>query len=321
MVVWRSGSPPIYGIPGQDGDLFGVFGQRFTSSATPIGAEFQVNTYTTNYQGSFGMAPGLAMESDGDFVVVWSSNAVSIYGQDGSADGVFAQRFSSGGTKLAAEFMVHSYTNANQTPFAGVVSSDADGDFVVVWSSSAGQDGASYGVFGQRFASDGARVGTDFQINLATAGAQRRPAVSVDADGDFVVVWESSDGNGDGIWGRRFTSAGVGGNHFLVNSFLTGTQRDARVSSRPAGDFVVVWQDNQGEDGDYPGVFGQRFTSIGLRIGVEFQVNSYSTSYQLMPDVAVEPGGNFMVVWHSDGQDNSGFGLFSKLLQQRRHSV
>jgi hypothetical protein len=139
--------------------------------------------------------------------------------------------------------------------------------------------------------------------------------VSVEPDGDFVVVWRGpGDGDGDGIWFKRFTSAGVGGyNDILVNSFVTGTQRDPTISGDLEGDFVVVWQDNQGEDGDYPGVFGQRFSSAGVRRGFEFQVNSYTTSYQLMPDVAVERGGNFMVVWHSYEQDDSYFGLFSKL--------
>ena len=41
---------------------------------------------------------------------------------------------------------------------------------------------------------------------------------------------------------------------------MTGTQRNPNVSSDLEGDFVVVWRDNQGEDGDY-GVFGQRFSS------------------------------------------------------------
>ncbi len=250
-----------------------------------------------SYQGSFGMSPGVASDPDGDFVVVWSS-----FFQDGSGGGVFAQRFSSGGTKLATEFQVNSYTPANQTPFPGAVGSDAEGDFVVVWSSAGGQDGASYGVFGQRFASDGARLAIEFRVNVIIGGAQRCPALSVEPDGDFVVVWSSSDTDGDGIWGRRFTSAGAGGTEFLINSFVTGSQRNANIASDLDGDFVVVWRDNQGEDGDYPGVFGQRFSSDGTRLGFEFQVNSFTTGYQIDPDVAVEPGGNFMVVWHSNCQ-------------------
>ena len=38
--------------------------------ATPLGSEFQVNTYTTNSQNN----PSVAVDADGDFVVVWESD-------------------------------------------------------------------------------------------------------------------------------------------------------------------------------------------------------------------------------------------------------
>src|SRR5687767_9530204 len=37
--------------------------------AGPIGSQFQVNTYTTNWQN----LPAVAMDGDGDFVVAWNS--------------------------------------------------------------------------------------------------------------------------------------------------------------------------------------------------------------------------------------------------------
>ncbi len=54
-------------------------------------SEFQVNTYTLHSQ----MHPAVAMAPDGRFVVVWMS-----YGQDGSYDGVYAQRFDAQGNPL-----------------------------------------------------------------------------------------------------------------------------------------------------------------------------------------------------------------------------
>jgi hypothetical protein len=77
IVVWGSGG-------GQDGSSGGVFGQRFNASGTPPGSEFRVNTYTTNGQ----RYPVAASNSDGDFVVVWQSDA-----QYGSGPGVFGQRY------------------------------------------------------------------------------------------------------------------------------------------------------------------------------------------------------------------------------------
>src|SRR5688500_1588143 len=86
------------------------------------------------------------------------------------------------------EFRVNSFTNSNQATAA--VAADGDGDFVVAWTSS-GQDGSAYGVYAQRYAAGGAALGAEFRVNTTTAFVQRHPAVAMDADGDFVVAWES----------------------------------------------------------------------------------------------------------------------------------
>jgi hypothetical protein len=77
LVVWR-------GAVGHDGSTTGVFGRAFTSSGTPQGADFQVNTYTQSYQHE----QEIAADGAGGFLVVWRSV------HDGSPGGVFAQRLS-----------------------------------------------------------------------------------------------------------------------------------------------------------------------------------------------------------------------------------
>jgi len=64
VVVWQSGS--YYGTEGQDGSNIGVFGQRLDAAASPVGGEFQVNTYTTGRQST----PAVAVQPTGGFVVV-----------------------------------------------------------------------------------------------------------------------------------------------------------------------------------------------------------------------------------------------------------
>jgi len=61
-----------------------VFAQRLDGAGTPLGPEFQVNTYTTLGQ----KTPLVAPTGAGSFVVAWRS-----YTQDGDGYGVFAQRF------------------------------------------------------------------------------------------------------------------------------------------------------------------------------------------------------------------------------------
>jgi hypothetical protein len=163
---------------GQDGSNFGVYGRRYNSSGVAQDSEFQVNTYTT--AGQFSAAA--AMESNGDFVIVWESN-----GQDSGTNGVYGQGFT---VPLGSEFHVNTYTTGKQSN--AVTAMDADGDFVVVWVSN-GQDGSGTGIYAQRYNSSGAPVGIEFRVNTYTTGNQHNPAVAMEDNGDFAIAWESFD--------------------------------------------------------------------------------------------------------------------------------
>jgi hypothetical protein len=60
-VVWHSEN--------QDGSARGVFGRRYDASANPLGGEFLVNTYTSNFQ----QYPVFSAVADGRFIIVWES--------------------------------------------------------------------------------------------------------------------------------------------------------------------------------------------------------------------------------------------------------
>ncbi len=130
---------------------------------------------------------------DGDFVVVWTSAGSG--GTDSSGFSIQGQRYASDGSTTGGELQINTYTTSNQ--YLGWVALDADGDFVVVWQSegSGGTDSSDDSIQGQRYASSGATAGGQFQVNTYTTSTQRGPTVGLDADGDFVVVWQS-DGSG-----------------------------------------------------------------------------------------------------------------------------
>jgi hypothetical protein len=243
------------------------------------------------------------LDPTGNFIVVWHSA-----GQDGDGTGVFGQRYAGGGPPFGAEFRVNSFTTQAQG-FPDVVAQP--GGFVVVWQS-AGQDGSDYGVFGQRYSSDGAPLGAEFRVNTYTTGAQRAPAVACDPAGNFLVTWEgeSADDQLLGIRGQRYSSAGAPlGGEFRVNTYTTGNQRSAALAADEFnGEFTVVWQ-SDGQDGSGDGVFGQRYSASGSPLGSEFQVNTYTTSSQSSPAVNAE-GANVTILWQSDLQDGSATGIY-----------
>jgi hypothetical protein len=267
----------------------------------PVGAEFRVNTHTTNSQN----LPATAMDSDGDFVVTWYSN-----GQDGYGYGIYAQRYDPAGLSQGPEFRVNTYTTGLQREPA--VAMDSDGDFVIAWHSNV-QDGNSLGIYAQRYDNAGLPLGVEFQVNTYTTGSQSNPAIASNSYGDFVVTWSSDgqDGNSGGIFARRYDNTGLPLDpEFQVNTYTTGLQSVPAIVMDSDGDFVVTWF-SSGQDGSDGGIYAQRYDNAGTPQGTEFRVNSYTTGFQGLPAIGMDSNGNFVIAWASD--DGNSDGVFARL--------
>jgi uncharacterized protein YfaP (DUF2135 family) len=270
------------------------------------GPEATANTTTSGDQ----KEPSVAVGDDGA-VVAWTS-----VGQDGDAGGIFARRFDAFGSPVAGEFQVNTTTAGDQSQPAAA--SDYAGNFVVVWTSPDGAGGT--GVFGRRYDSSGSPLSGEFQVNTYTTGYQSSPRIAMNESG-FVVVWSSApltaqtgqDGDLGGIFGQRYSVNGVpNGPEFRVNTYTTGEQRAPSVAMRPSsGDFTIVWE-SRGQDGDLGGIYGQSFLQSGGTDGPEFRVNDSTAGDQTSPDVAgADPASSaVVVVWSSEGQDESSTGVF-----------
>jgi len=64
-------------------------------------------------------------------------------------------------------------------------------------------------------------------------------------------------------------------------------------------EFVVVWEASAPAPFD---IVGQRFDGSSSLAGLEFRVNTYTTSSQRHPSVAMDMNRDFVVVWESFGQ-------------------
>ncbi len=144
----------------------------------PLGPQFQINSYTTNDQGDVHVAAA----ADGIFVVVWTSRGS--FGTDSSYTSIQGQRYASDGATLGAQFQINSYTTLAQ--HSPSVAAAPNGDFVVAWESfrSSGTDTSFASIQGQRYASNGAVLGGQFQVNSYTTDYQRDPALAVSPNGD-----------------------------------------------------------------------------------------------------------------------------------------
>jgi hypothetical protein len=298
VVVWDSAGS-------QDGNGYGIFGQRFDAAGAPVGGEFQVNTYTTHVQ----RFPAVAAGAAGTFVVVWQSQFQEPGGVSGY--GIFGRRYDATGAPTGGEFQINTYTTDQQE--RPRVAMDTAGNFVVVWQSFA-LDASGRAVVGQRYDAAGAPQGSEFRVNTFTVLNQYHPAVAVDMAGDFIVAWASlnQDGNSSGVFGQRYDAAGVAqGGEFRVNSYTPGLQYYPAVATDAQGNFVVVWA-SDAQDGDRRGIFGQRYDAAGVARGGEFRVNTYTVNNQREVAVAMDTWGNFVVAWQSISQDGSSGGIFAQ---------
>ncbi len=133
------------------------------------------------------------------------------------------------------------------------------------------------------------------------------PDVAITPDGSYhVIAWEQSsnaDGSGKGIYARVYPDFAQdddnGGPAFLVNTTTSGDQEIPKVAMAADGDFLVIWLSGGSS------LRGQRFNSSGVKQGSEFiiaTITGYSTSAHY--DVAMDDGGDFVVTWSSDNDED-----------------
>jgi|CXWL01.1.fsa_nt_gi hypothetical protein len=288
---------------GQDGNGSGLYAQRYNVSGEAQGGEFRVNTYTTNNQ-SYSSITAL---NDGGFMVSWTST-----GQDGSSDGIYAQRYNVSGEAQGGEFRVNTYTTNNQS-YSSITALN-DGGFVVSWASYGQDNGSSWGIYAQRYNAIGEAQGDEFRVNTYKPNNQSYPSITALNDGGFVVSWRSGsqDGSGTGIYAQRYNASGVAqGSEFRVNTHTTNDQTSPSITVLNDGGFVVSWQSN-GQDGSGWGIYAQRYDASGVAQGSEFRVNTTTAGAQQNPSITALNDGGFVVSWASFDQDGSRLGIYAQ---------
>lgn len=288
VVVWQEG-----------GELKA---RLYDDTGSAVGSAFTVHATSTDSRHH----PSVAMDEDGDFVVVWLAG-------DYLPD-VYARRFDSDGTPAGSEFQVAAAgTHALSEPSAAM--SD-DGQFVIGWIDfymPPPEDfEEEYRVKGRAYDDTGAAAGSEFTAvtvefpEQPSIGRVKTLAAAMDGDGDFVLVWGTFNAPKGDIYAREYGAAGgstpsPSGSEFMVNTFTTGYQYDPTVSMSSAGDYVVAWS-GQGPTGNE--VSARLFGSNG---GSQFTVVSAGTGEAVFrPSAAMRRDtGEFVIGWETRTTSNT----------------
>jgi len=182
------------------------------------------------------------------------------------------------------------------------IASDNLGNFVVVYESRDFLDEGDE-IVGQRFSSAAVAQGDEFLVNTIFSGDQQDPAVGMQPDGRFLVVWESDDGEGigenSGIFAQIFETNGDRFDDFFRVNELPDENQESPDVGAWSGGFVVTWM-SPFVEGVSTEIFARRYNSNGDDLGEEFLVNTIVDLDQRHPAVSVHEDGSFVIVWEDD---------------------
>jgi hypothetical protein len=343
VVVWESRY--------QDGDSYGVYGQRFDLYGRRVGDEFQVNVTTSGSQAR----ANVAMDEAGNFIIVWNAG-------DGDLEGIYARRYAANGTPLSGEILVNAYTISRQ--IYPTVALKVDGTFIVIWESFHGTN--DWHIAGRLYDAAGNPITSEFDINQSGSCGENSLAIS--DTGDFTVAWDrmlagysicvrqynangtpkgnevvlmtsdidaalgptiASDRSGNYVLAWHYTTEWPAseyrdiyaqrydanfnpvGEEFMVNTTTVGVQQYPSIAMNSDGQFVIVWYGDT--DDSEEGVFARQYDGNGQPVGNESQLNTYINGIQKMPVAAMQTSGRFIVAWQSEAQDGNDFGIFATI--------
>ncbi|WP_345324532.1 DUF4347 domain-containing protein, partial [Novipirellula rosea] len=208
----------------------------------------------------------------------------------------------SGGETLVNQVTIN--TQATTPNGGGNVAMDDSGNYVVAW-----QDGRSGNndVWAAVYHADGSVKVSEFKVHSNQSSNQEWANVGMADNGNFAVTWSDNRSGTYETYMRLYNSAGTAITGETLVSTLSGAQDYSAIDFASDGSFVVTFDNASNSD-----IYFQRFNSSGVAQGSNTKANTYTSSTQVSPEIAVADNGSFVIVWESNGQDGSGYGVYGQ---------
>ncbi len=163
-------------------------------------------------------------------------------------------------------------------------------------------DGLGLGISARRVDPNLSGVQGSFRVNQTAAGDQEKPRVAMLANEGAVFVWQGGTAGFQRIYARFVNAAGtfVSGD-IKVNTHTGQAQTEPAVAATADGNAIVIWS-SFAQDGSLSGVYGQRLSATGQKLGTEFRINATTQFNQRSPAVAALPQGGFIVAWITEAR-------------------
>lgn len=303
QVAVKAGGEPVVVWRDQNGDAngWGIKARRLSADVTgPVGDEVVVNLAENANESQ----PAIVALSGGGVAIGWHAN---------KDPELRVRLFDAALTPIGDELAMNSY-EIGQQDYAEMAPLE-DGAFMAAWDSSYA-DGSGWGVYGQRFTSDGAKQGPELSLTSSYLYDQNHVGLATFPDSKAVVTWRSNHiaYNRYFIHAQRLSAIGLKlGPEMKVSIADDFSTEGPRVATSPDGWFTVVWTVWH-EDGDKRGIKARSYTPSGEPVGDPEMVNQATAGEQLLPDVAMLPGRRPAVIYQSWVAGAPGWDIYLRVL-------
>jgi len=171
----------------------------------------------------------------------------------------------------------------------------------MVWHNEPGQADSSGWLVVQSLNQSMVGVGLPVPLSQSPVGTREgRPCIALLTNGGAAVAWETGSLSNRNVQVRFLAPSGIFASAAItVNKKTVGDQFQPAVTVLKGGGVVVSWT-STGQDNSGNGIYAQRFTAEGAKIGGEFRINESIKWNQTEPALASLADGRFVSVWVSE---------------------
>jgi len=295
-----------------NGNAVIVWSQSDGSNSQIFKSEYRKGTWTNpssltdnispDGTGALWGSPQVAMDDNGNAVIVWSQS-------DGSYDQIFKSEYRKGTWTNPSSLADNISPNGGEVGWFPQVAMDDNGNAVIVWQQYDGN--GYYQIFKSEYRKGVWTNPSSLADNISPNGGEAwwNPQVAMDDNGNAVIVWSQSDGSNWQIFKSEYRN-GIWTNPASLADNISPDGQGAdgpQVAMDDNGNAVIVWK-------QYDGSNYQIFKSE-YRKGVWTNPSSLSDNISpnggeawWFPQVAMDDNGNAVIVW--ERRDDSGWQVF-----------
>lgn len=263
---------------------FVLFAFNIVSAQSPgqqQGSETKANTTVTGNQ----QRPDVAVDEDGNFVLVWES-----FGEVEAGEyAIMAQLYDANGSTNGTQIQISSNdANTGDKRFPSVSMSD-DGNFVVAWMEHF-ESTDVWRVKARMYDATGSATTSEIMVAYTSGVENRDPDVYMDNDNEFRITWKRLADPIHSIMAMKFNSSGTASSEVTVRTGSDALGYPKIVSQNNGNSSVIVWQEENTDAPGTNGVYFQLFSNSTLTStnGAVTLVNTETADNQQEPAISIK---------------------------------